>query len=143
VPNLTILRVAAPSFATFGVFVRDDTGIPFAVTLERDWDHGSNRPSKGDKPGACIPAGTYTCVRVDSPRFRDTFEVKGVPGRSFILLHKGNLADDSRGCILVGEQFDPVKGAQGITASADGFAEFLTIQTGVQAFTLTIRNVWP
>lgn len=137
-PSLTLRRVAIPSDATFGVLIRDDTKKPFALTLERDWDNGSNRPSKGDKPGACIPAGTYTCIRVDSPKFGDTFEVKGVPGRSLILFHKGNLADDSRGCILVGEQFDPVKGGDGITASADGFAEFLALQAGTAAFTLTI-----
>lgn len=137
-PNLTLRRVALQPDATFGVLIRDDTGALFAVTLEREWDHGSNRPSKGAVAGACIPPGTYTCVRVQSPKFGDTFEVKGVPGRSLILFHAGNIADDSRGCILVGERFDPVKGRQGITASKEGFAEFLAVQANVQAFTLTI-----
>jgi len=63
-----------------------------------------------------------------------------VPGRSHILFHKGNLADDSRGCILVGEAFNPVGGVDGITASKEGFTEFLAINDGAMEFTLTVLN---
>lgn len=137
-PDLTLRRVALCPTETLGVLIRDDSGYPFAVTLEREWDGGSNRPSAGDKAGACIPPGTYHCLRVNSPKFGNTFEVMKVPNRSKILFHAGNIADDSRGCILVGHGFDPVKGKQGIVSSKKEFEEFLAIQANVMGFTLTI-----
>ena len=127
--DLLLRRVAATDYATYGVLIRD--GVPFAVTLERPWLDNTPRES-------CIPAGTYRCQRVDSPKFGDTFEVTGVPGRSHILFHKGNVAEDSLGCILVGEAFNPVKGKPGITASADGYGEMMALQQGVNTFTLTV-----
>ena len=139
-PDLLLRRIATPEDATFGVLIRVDTAVPFAVTLEREADGWSNRKSTADRPGACIPAGAYVCKRVQSPRFGNTFEVTGVPGRSAILFHKGNIADDSRGCILVGESFNPVGGVNGITASKEGFAEFLAMHETAMAFTLTIVN---
>jgi hypothetical protein len=105
------------------------------VTLERPWLDNK----KGE---SCIPAGHYECVRVQSPRFGDTFMVKDVPGRSEILFHKGNLSDDSRGCILIGEQFNPVLGKPGITASKEGFAEFLSLTSLTNSFTLNIEEAF-
>ena len=141
--DLKLVRVRATLLATFGVLMEaDSAAAPFAVTLEREFDGGSNRPSTTTRAGACIPAGTYSCVRVLSPKFKDTFLVRGVDGRSEILFHKGNLQDDSRGCVLVGEQFNPVKDGRGITASAEGFEEFMRLQAGVTSFTLTIVNAF-
>ena len=136
--NLTLRRVWLATGATYGVLVRDDTRAAFAVTLEREYDGGSNRPSDGDKPGACIPAGVYSCLRTNSPKFGNTFEVMKVPNRSKILFHAGNLAADSRGCILVGHGFDLVNGGQGVVSSKKEFAEFLALQADVMGFTLTI-----
>lgn len=136
--NVTLRRVGLAKDATYGVLVRDDTQVAFAITLERDHDGGSNRPSDGDKPGACIPAGVYSCLRTNSPKFGNTFEVMHIPNRSKILFHAGNLAADSRGCILVGHGFDPVNGTHGIVSSKKEFAEFLALQADVMGFTLTI-----
>jgi hypothetical protein len=124
-----LVRVARNDCATYGVLVQGN--IPFAVTLERPWL--DNR--KGE---SCIPAGDYYCKRVNSPTFGDTFEVSGVPGRSAILFHKGNLEDDTNGCILVGESFNPVLGRPGITSSKEGFGEFLTITRMTNHFMLQI-----
>lgn len=131
--TLTIVRVTTPSSVrpTFGVFRRSD-GTPFAVTLERPWKNNERMVS-------CIPVGTYTCKRVQSPKFGDTFEVTGVPGRSAILFHKGNLSDDSHGCILVAENFAHVKAEDGIAGSAEGFAEFKQVTAGVDTFTLVVQ----
>lgn len=126
---MKLVRVASNSEGTYGVLLQGE--IPFAVTLERPWL--DNR--KGE---SCIPPGHYQCVRVQSPKFGDTFMVKDVPGRSEILFHKGNLADDSHGCILVGEQFNPVLGRPGISASKEGFAEFLNITRMTNEFPLEI-----
>jgi hypothetical protein len=144
--KLELIRVAYTAGGTFGVLKGAD-GIPFAVTLERPW--WANQPSVGDVPGSCIPEGVYRCLRCrrspdygyrDSPKFGDTFQVYEVPGRTTILFHKGNLADDTRGCILVGEQFERMQGQAGIAASAAGFAEFLRVTEKVNEFELEIRS---
>ena len=55
-------------------------------------------------PGAtAIPAGIYPVTIERSPTFRMlTPRLQGVPGFSGVLLHTGNGAKDTRGCILVG-----------------------------------------
>jgi hypothetical protein len=105
--------------------------IPFAVTLERPWRDNRRNES-------CIPSGIYQCRKVNSPKFGPTFEVCDVPGRTAILFHKGNLQDDSHGCILIGEAFNPVTGRPGITASKEGFAEFLHLTGMTLEFQLEI-----
>ena len=87
---------------------------------------------------SCIPAGAYTCKRVDSPKFGDTFEVIDVDGRSHILFHKGNLDDDSHGCILVGEKYGNLGSNSGILDSGSGYAEFMNLLADDQYFNLTI-----
>ena len=105
--------------------------LPFALTLERQWlDNRSNV--------SCIPAGTYKCVRVNSPKFGNTFEVTNVPKHTHILFHKGNIDDDSHGCILIGEKFGMIGGSAGIQASAEGFNEFMSIMNGEVGFRLIV-----
>lgn len=58
-------------------------------------------PWKDNRPGiSCIPEGRYGLRRRYSPRFRNHFEILGVPGRKYILFHAGNDAQkELRGCI--------------------------------------------
>ena len=130
---MKLVRVASNDIATYGVLIQGE--IPFAVTLERPWLENRSMES-------CIQAGAYECKRVSSPKFGNTFEVTNVPGRSAILFHRGNLADDSHGCILVGEQFNPVLGKPGITASREGFDEFLKLTGITDSFPLTIQEAY-
>jgi len=51
---------------------------------------------------SCIPEGEYEVHKIYSPKFGKCFHVQDVPGRSEILIHKGNYNKDTRGCILVG-----------------------------------------
>lgn len=51
---------------------------------------------------SCIPEGEYEVHRIYSPRFGKCFHIQDVPGRSEILIHKGNYNKDTHGCILVG-----------------------------------------
>ncbi len=80
--------------------------VPFALTLEQPYR--ANKPDDPNTPendASCIPPGRYLCKRVLSPKFGLTFEVTGVPGRTNILLHGGDRAPQSLGCILVGLSF--------------------------------------
>jgi hypothetical protein len=119
---------------TFGVLLNDD-GIPFAVTLERPW-------LSNMKGRSCIPEGRYIALRHKSPKFGETFLLQDVPGRSEILLHKGNIDDDSHGCILVGEAFNYVRGEDGITSSKEGFDEFMRLNAGKDEIVVTIEGVY-
>lgn len=143
--EMTLIRVnKSAQKPTFGVLLYE--GLPFALTLERPWM--DNQPSKGDVPGSCIPAARYLCTRCrkspdynfqDSPQFGNTFQIRDVPNRSKILFHKGNLSDDTRGCVIVGEQFEPMNGQPAVLASKKGYDEFMSILADVDEFELELR----
>ena len=127
---LKLQRVSYSPLGTFGALIREDY-TPFALTLEDPW--------KNNQVGiSCIPIGLYECKRVNSPKFGITFQVLDVPERSHILFHKGNTQENTRGCILVGEQFDPVLGTEGITYSKKGYNEFMSVVSEVDRFNLYI-----
>lgn len=51
-----------------------------------------------------IPEGEYEIIINISPRFRRKLpRLLDVPGFSGVLIHRGNSAEDTAGCILVGE----------------------------------------
>lgn len=131
--SLHLLRVAYRTDGTPGVLL-DGGDTPFALTMERPWlDNAVGK--------SCIPVGMYTCRRVQSPKFGNTFEVTGVPGRSAILFHKGNIDDDSHGCILVGEEFAVWNdGSVSIARSGYGYTEFMDRFAQVNDFPLVVRS---
>jgi hypothetical protein len=131
VKEMTLLRFVTGNAGTFGALMFQN--IPFAVTLERQRLNNQSRIS-------CIPAGNYACRRVNSPKFGDTFEVTHVTNRSHILFHKGNLDDDSYGCILVAEEFGKLGNESGVKNSAAGYGEFMAILAGDDTFNLTIKD---
>ena len=128
---MILKRVAYTEHGTFGVLIQHN--IPFAVTLEKPWIENRVNIS-------CIPTGLYICKRVKSPKFGNTFEVTNIPGRTQILFHKGNLQDDSHGCILIGEQYEFLYDKPAILASKKGFKEFLSKTEGLNEFKLLIRT---
>jgi hypothetical protein len=104
--------------------------------------HTLERPWLGNETDiSCIPAGGYLCRRMHSPRFGETFEVTDVPGRSHILFHAGNTVADTHGCILLGRSRGIVYGRDGVTESRLAFKTFMRRLDGVDAFTLSIREV--
>lgn len=117
--KLTLIRIAYISDGTFGVLL-DYDNTPFCLTLEREWRNN-------EKNVSCIPRGKYICQRVQSPKFGNTFEVLNVPKRSHILFHKGNIEDDSHGCIIVGEEYGIYKHKVAILSSGKAFHEFMTL----------------
>ena len=132
---MIIGRIKDTEFGTFGVLFSN--GIPFALTLEPMWVNNVRNYS-------CIPIGKYKCERFDSPKFGDTFQIMDVPNRGngeAIIFHKGNLDDDTRGCVLIGEQFGVLNSEPAILRSGDGFAEFMDKNKDVDEFDLTIKDM--
>ena len=129
--NFTLVRVAYIPDGTFGVLFDED--IPFCLTLEREW--------KDNKRGeSCIPIGGYICDRVQSPKFGDTFKLQNVFRRSHILFHKGNIEDDSHGCIILGEEYGTLSGKTAVLSSGHAFKEFKRRLEGLNSFGLGIEG---
>jgi len=61
---------------------------------------------------SCIPEGAYKVMKVKRPNGDDAFLLLDVPGRSNILIHKGNYAAgnhvDTLGCILPGKYYTDI-----------------------------------
>ena len=74
-------------------------------------------------------------------KFGVSFVIEGVKDRSGILFHKGNTARDTRGCIILGESFEPILGIDGIAQSGHAFAEFMKILEDTDNFSLKILQL--
>jgi hypothetical protein len=105
--DLALRRVQSPqqTVGILSVINAGQEGTRLSVwecwALELPWKGNRNRKS-------CIPPepgenAVFTFERHESPRFGDTLWIKGVPGRSEILIHAGNYVSDTAGCILVGD----------------------------------------
>ena len=128
--TITIKRIASNDAGTFGVVLDGDN--PFCVSCELPWNENKKNIS-------CIPVGWFEAMRVDSPRFGNTFEVKGgTLGRTHILFHKGNFAlKDSKGCILLAEGFGQLNHVE---RSRDAFNEFIKRTEDCEYFILRITE---
>lgn len=70
-------------------------------------------PDLGNTPSiSCIPAGTYQAFKRQSPKNGLVVELKAVPNRSFIQIHRGNYTRQIEGCILVGSSIAFLDGDQ-------------------------------
>ena len=115
--QLLLRRVALRATYTVGHLYAD--GVKLCDTLE-DCVRDTNRNGRFDGgevkiPGrTAIPYGTYrVTLDVQSPRFRNREAYRFCDGRlprlldvphfEGVLIHIGNTADDTEGCILVGE----------------------------------------
>lgn len=131
--DITLLRVSREPAGCFGVLLQDS--IPFACTVERTY------PLAGNVQLVKIPAGTYTCKKtIFHKKGYQTYEITGVAGHSRLLFHRGNVEDDSEGCVLVGQGFGLVSGRDGILYSTAGFHEFMRRAADRDSFTLVISE---
>ena len=133
--RLDLVRVEESSSGVFGVLLAE--GKAFCLTLEP--------PDLGNEPNvSCIPPGRYACRRVKSPRFGETFEVAGVPGRSHILFHAGNLASDTKGCILTGRRYGwvsmPTDTGRGLLDSRAAFQDLMDRLHGEEECHLVVHS---
>lgn len=148
--KLLLKRIAKKSTYTIGKLYID--GEYFADTLE-DKDRGLTQDMDLEDilrikvyGETAIPTGTY---RIDmntiSPKFKDRSWAKpykgkiprllDVPGFDGVLLHPGNTANDSLGCVLVGNntQVGKVLNSQAV------FKRLMQKLLGEQDITLTIE----
>lgn len=112
------------------VFDGDDK-VYECLTLELPWKNNQRRVS-------CIPLGEYEVIEHTSPKFGKCFWVQDVPGRSEILIHKGNFYTDILGCILPGKKHTDINGDgyRDVTSSSKTMKELLNVLP--KKFTLEI-----
>jgi len=130
---ITLKRIAKLKTGVFGVLI-DNEGVPFALTAER--------PDLANKANiSCIPIGRYICQVHDSPSKGKCVKLDDVDGRTNILMHRGNIPmKDSEGCILVGEQFEPLYGKLAVLSSRKGFNELMNKAEETPRFHLYIED---
>lgn len=101
--KLRVIREPSSGGATLGSLYLDDVWACW--TLEDQLREQPMQPVSAwkVKGQTAIPAGRYRIALRQSPRFGRVLPwLQDVPGFEWILLHAGNRAADSEGCLLVG-----------------------------------------
>lgn len=126
---LELVRFAMLEDRTIG---RLTCGDQHFWTVEKPWR--DNEPFV-----SCIPSGTYDMATRNSPRFGPgTWEILDVPGRSHILIHVGNTADDVVGCISIGTTLFPT--LEGVQSSRKAMKMLTAMLADVEETTITITE---
>jgi hypothetical protein len=124
--RLSLLRGPSTDHGTPGVLLRED-GSRIAYTLELPW-RGNRRMRSS------IPPGSYPArYVVTEKRPAGVYLLEGVPGRSSILIHSGNVAGDVEkglesdvlGCILLGRTRGTRRGQRAVLLSKPAVAAFV------------------
>lgn len=130
---LKIVRCSEFDGATFGVMMVGDK--PEFVTLEESWRDNERMVS-------CIPQGRYKIQLHRSPKFGVCYKVLDVPERSDILIHVGNTAADTTGCILLGQRFGQVGDRYGISGSRLAMTRFMQLMSEITEADLVIISAY-
>ena len=104
---LTLHRDLIKSTCTLGVLTlgSGSDSLHLGYTCEDIDRHLETNPEEKIKGMSAIPRGKYQVVLSYSNRFKKIMpELLLVPGFSGVRVHGGNTAEDTEGCILVGEQ---------------------------------------
>ena len=103
----TLERMESTEAYTLGRLVADGLSVH---TLEPPWRDNARGVS-------CIPPGRYDCERRKSPRFGWAYWLLATDPRQFILIHPGNVACHTRGCILPGQRLGWLDGQRAVLLS--------------------------
>ena len=92
-------------------------------TIERPWLGNASNIS-------CIPADSYQSVflpRSGSGKYKNVYYLRNVPGRGGILIHNGNLASHSKGCIIIGKRRGMLAEKPAVLNSRTALHEFVEL----------------
>ena len=128
----------------YGSFTRGYRDKVFECeTVERPW--ANNAPNI-----SCIPEGTYELKqRLYYRGNYPTLELQDVPGRSLILIHKGNTMLDVEGCIAVGKGRGVLGDKWAVLESRNAFTALSKLmnprgdQESYDSASITIRQYQP
>jgi hypothetical protein len=124
--RLHLLRVCTRPDWTSGVLIRADMAKPQFLCSTMEDGHKTVKVAGKTR----IPAGTYKIklrtegdlTRKYQLKFPDIHKgmlwIQNVPGFEWVYLHVGNTAEDSEGCILVGNSINYETGFQGESVPA-------------------------
>ena len=121
-----IINVENDVDGKFGVMLLE--GKAFCVTLMLP----SGIPYK------YFPDGDYICERYQSPRHGEVWLLKDVPNFTYIEIHAGNDIRDTRGCILVGQYFDKLRGNRAILNSGETLKKFMIVTKQADRLELSV-----
>lgn len=135
-------RMGSTPWGTFGTLrLPDGTAFP---SVEPHWEYNARGKS-------CIPAGEYLMALRASPivartsgkEFHAGWEIAGVPDRSLIMIHPGNWASDSNGCVLVGRAHTVINGTPGVSASRAAFKDLMHRLAAREQWRIAVRWATP
>lgn len=128
---VTLKRAYQDSRVTLGMLQIHGKEHSPIYTLENPW--------KDNKPYiSCVPADEYVCERFSGKKYKDVYELKGVPGRSAILIHHGNYERNTSGCILLGLSGGMMNGEPAVKQSQSAMHYFKKLM-GRDPFVLIIE----
>lgn len=133
---MQIIRDYSLTIQSIGVLqvMTDNDSVTFKCnTLEPCWHKNYLRSS-------CIPVGTYKVIKRKSLRHGNHFHVLNVADRDMVLIHAGNFANDTKGCILVGDGFYNLNQDSVLDISNSKKTLATIWEICPQSFTLTIKN---
>ncbi len=129
--HLEIIRVEKGDGGTFGAVVLD--GKALCVSLEEHADR--------NLPDTAIPEGEYVAFRRYSPKHKyDVWQLRAVPGRTYIQIHSGNTILDTEGCIMLGQYWGKLKGNRAILNSGETFKLFMAATEESDTLIVSIRS---
>lgn len=134
--ELCLVRTSTGPEGTFGV-LKDANGAVLYHTAELPED-GGRASVHNEREVDCIPAGTYVCTLVKSPKFGLVYEVTNIPNRSHVLIHAGNYAGNVdrgfkshvKGCIILGTKMGVLDGQMAVKESKVALASFMNTMQG-------------
>lgn len=130
--GLDLYRIEKTKECVRGILVLN--GEFLCHTLERPWVNNKINIS-------CIPAGKYILAPFTGKEYKRVYQVLDVPGRTNILFHIGNIAKNSKGCILPGMRFGMLGDKRAVLYSGKA-VNLLRRQLKQDKHTLTIHNTY-
>ena len=105
--ELVVNRLISTEISTLGTLTADGEFV--CHTLEDVVREVVGEPVESWKifGQTAIPAGTYRVTLENSPHFGpDTMTINDVPGYAGVRIHGGNRAEDTEGCLILGNAVD-------------------------------------